>query len=275
MPALVVVVVFTAWPVLRTAYLSLCDVRATGRAEWTGLANYSRMLGDSNFWHAARVTVAFVICGVGVQLLLAWCLALLLERHVAKLGNALRTLFAIPMMLSPVVIGISWRALLNPQFGWFNWLLNTKDAVWTGDPSKALWVLVAVDAWQWTPFLFMMISAGLVAIPDDVIEAARLDGAGTARIFTRIKLPLMLPTVLIGILLRGVDATKVFELPFNLTSGGPGTTTETLAIFMYKRAFGEWDQGYASSLAVTIILALALFALSFIWVLRRAESRVS
>jgi multiple sugar transport system permease protein len=274
-PAFVTVVAFSIWPVIRTVYLSFCTMRANGQSVWTGLSNYSRMMGDSSFWHSVRVTATFVICGVGLQLVLAWTLAMLLERRAARLGSVMRTLFAIPMMLSPVVIGICWRAMLNPQFGWVNWLLGTENAVWTGDPGKALWVLVAVDAWQWTPFLFLMISAGLVGIPDDIIEAARLDGCGAFNVFMRVKLPLMMPTVMVGILLRGVDATKVFELPFNLTNGGPGTATQTVAIFMYKRAFGEWDQGYASAIAVAIIIALVTVSLLFITLLRRVEEKVS
>lgn len=275
MPATAVVAIFTVWPILRTLYLSFCNLRANGQATWAGLDNYSRMVADGDFWQAVRVTVVFLVCGVAVQLLLAWTLALLLEQRVARLNNVLRTLFAIPMMLSPVVIGICWRALLNPQYGWVNWIFGTENAVWTGDPGKALWVLVAVDAWQWTPFLFLMISAGLVSIPDDVIEAARLDGANATQVFMRVKLPIMLPTMLVGILLRGVDATKVFELPFNLTSGGPGNATTTVAIYMYRRAFAEWDQGYASALAVAIILALVVVAFVYIRLLRRVEEAVS
>ncbi|GAA1742869.1 sugar ABC transporter permease [Luedemannella helvata] len=275
LPAAAVVAVFTLWPILRTLFLSFHELRASGEATWTGLDNYTRMIDDGDFWQAARVTVVFLVCGVLVQLVLAWTLALLLENRVARLNTVLRTVFAIPMMLSPVVIGICWRALLNPQYGWVNWLLGTKDAVWTGDPDRALWVLIAVDAWQWTPFLFLMITAGLVGIPDEIIEAARLDGAGALQVFMRIKLPLMLPVMLVGILLRAVDSTKVFELPFNLTSGGPGNATTTVAIFMYRRAFAEWDQGYASSLAVTIIAALVLFAFAFIRLLRSVEKAVS
>jgi multiple sugar transport system permease protein len=274
-PAFAVVAGFTLWPLARTVYLSFCELRANGQATWIGLGNYAQMVSDARFWQAVKVTATFVVCGVALQLMIAWALALALEAYVARLSNALRTLFAIPMMLSPVVIGICWRALLNPQYGWVNAILGTKDAVWTGNPSRALWVLVGVDAWQWTPFLFLMISAGLVGIPDEVVEAARLDGAGAATIFTRVKLPLMAPTVLVGLLLRGVDATKVFELPFNLTSGGPGNATTTVAVFMYRRAFAEWDQGYASAVAVAVIVALAVAAFAFIGLLRRVEERVS
>lgn len=275
MPSAVVVAVLTLWPIIRTSYLSFCTLKADGRTAWIGGGNYVRMIGDEDFWQAVKVTATFVVCGVGLQLVLAWVLALLLEKQVARLNNVLRTVFTIPMMLSPVVIGICFRALLNPQYGWVNWILGTEGAVWTADPDRALWVLVLVDAWQWTPFLFLMISAGLVGIPDELIEAAHLDGAGAFRVFTRIKLPLMMPIVVVGVLLRAVDATKVFELPFNLTSGGPGNKTTTLAIFMYKRAFAEWDQGYASALAVTIIAALVLIAVVFIWVLRGVERNVS
>jgi multiple sugar transport system permease protein len=152
-------------------------------------------------------------------------------------------------------------------------LLGTTNTDWTGDPAKALWVLIFVDVWHWTPFMFLLISAGLVAVPEDVKEAARIDGAGRWGLFRHIIFPLTLPVTLVAVLLRAIDATKTFELPFTLTSGGPGNATTLLAIYLYKRAFSEFDLGYASSLAVAILLALVLFALAYMWMSRRIERR--
>lgn len=274
-PAVAVCLGLVVFPLLRTLYLSFTDLDATGRANWIGLGNYAQMLHDSAFWNSLGVTAVFIVVGLALELVLAWTLALLLERSVSRLGNALRITFAIPMMLCPVVIGIAWRALLNPSFGWINAILGTPDMDWVGDPGKALWVLIAVDAWQWTPFLFMLISAGLLSIPDDVREAARLDGAGGLRLFRHITVPMMLPVTLVAVLLRTLDATKTFDLPYTLTSGGPGTSTQTIAIYLYRQGFAEFEQGYASAVAVTITLALTLFALFYLWMTRRAERKLT
>jgi multiple sugar transport system permease protein len=272
-PALAVAVGFTIFPLVRTFSLSFTNLDLSGQADWIGTDNYARMLGDGLFWQSVGVSGVFLVVGVVLELVIAWTLALLLADSVSRLNNVLRTLFAIPMLLSPVVIGITWRVLLNPQFGWINAILQTPGMDWVGDPSKSLWVLIAVDVWQWTPFLFLMLSAGLVGIPGEVKEAARLDGANGLGILRHITFPLMLPVTLVAILLRSIDSTKTFELPFTLTSGGPGNTTTTVAIFMYRRAFSEFDQGYASALAVTITLALVIFAMIYLRIVRRVEGK--
>ncbi|MBF8194435.1 sugar ABC transporter permease [Nonomuraea sp. K274] len=274
-PAVAICLGFVVYPLLRTVYLSFTDLDATGQAGWIGVHNYVEMLGDSAFWNSLRVSATFIVVAIAVEVVLAWTLALLLERRVSALSNGLRIIFAIPMMLCPVVIGITWRALLNPTFGWINALLGTPNTDWIGDPAKALWVLIAVDVWQWTPFLFMLISAGLLSIPEEVREAARLDGAGAVRILRHITIPMMLPVTLIAILLRTLDATKTFDLPYTLTTGGPGTSTQTMAIFLYRNAFAEFDQGYASAVAVTITIALTLFATVYLWITRRVERKLT
>ena len=274
-PAIAVCLGFVIYPLFRTAFLSFTDLGAAGDANWVGADNYAKMVADRAFWNSLRVTGTFIVVGIAAELVLAWALALLLERRVSKMSNALRVTFAIPMMLCPVVIGITWRALLNPQYGWVNALLNTPNMDWVGDPSKALWVLIAVDVWQWTPFLFMLISAGLLSVPEEVREAARLDGAGGLRILRYITFPLLLPVTLIAILLRTLDATKTFDLPYTLTGGGPGTATQTIAIYLYKKAFAEFDQGYASAVAITITIALTIFALIYLWIVRRVERKLT
>ncbi|WP_022885296.1 carbohydrate ABC transporter permease [Glaciibacter superstes] len=272
-PALVVLIGLSAFPLIRTVQLSFTSLGGGGAEEFIGFENYARMVSDPRFADSVRVTILFIVVGITVQLVLAWSLALLLAQRISRWNNVLRTLFTIPMMLSPVVIGITWRALLNPQFGWVNALLGMGDTDWTGDPAKAIWVLIFVDVWHWTPFLFLLISAGLMSVPEDVKEAARIDGAGSWGMFRHIIFPLTLPVTLVAILLRAIDATKTFELPFTLTSGGPGNATTLLAIYLYKRAFSEFDFGYASSLAVILLIALVLFALAYMWMSRRLERR--
>lgn len=272
-PAVVVLLALSVFPLLRTIYISFTSLGVGGAEEFIGLANYERMVNDARFADSVWVSLQFIVVSIFIQLVLAWGLALLLAQRMSRWNNVLRTLFTIPMMLSPVVIGITWRALFNPQFGWINALLGTTNMDWTGDPAKALWVLIFVDVWHWTPFMFLLISAGIIAVPHDVKEAARIDGAGSWGVFRHIIWPMTLPVTLVAVLLRTIDATKTFELPFTLTSGGPGNATTLLAIYLYKRAFSEFDLGYASSLAVSILLALVLFALAFMWMMQRIERK--
>lgn len=274
-PAVAVCLGFVIYPLLRTVYLSFTDLGAAGDAELVGGANYAEMIRDAAFWNSLRVTAIFIVVGIVVELLLAWALALLLQGTVSRLSRTLRIVFAIPMMLCPVVIGITWRALLNPQFGWLNALFGTPEMDWVGDPSKALWVLIAVDVWHWTPFMFMLISAGLLSIPDEIREAARLDGAGAVRVLRHITIPLLMPATLIAVLLRTLDATKTFDLPYTLTGGGPGTSTQTIAIFLYRNAFAKFDQGYASAVAITVTIALTVFALVYLSIVRLVERKLT
>lgn len=266
---------FVIYPLVRTIYLSFTNLGAAGNAEVVGVSNYVEMIHDDAFWNSLRVTAIFIVVSITVELVLAWALALLLQGTVSRMNRTLRVVFAIPMMLCPVVIGISWRALLNPQFGWINAIFGTQNMDWVGDPSKALWVFIMVDVWHWTPFMFMLISAGLLGIPEEVREAARLDGAGAIRLFRHITLPMLVPVTLVAVLLRALDATKTFDLPYTLTGGGPGTSTQTLAIYLYRNAFAEFDQGYASAVAITVTIALTLFALIYLGIVRRVEKRLT
>lgn len=271
LPSLALLVAFAAYPLIRTVLYAFTDLSGSGEGEFIGFDNYVRLFGDAQFWASVRVTMIYTIVSVTIELLLAWTLALLLQGPISRSGHLLRVVITLPMALCPVVVGIVWRFLFNPQYGWVNAILGTPNMDWTGDPSRALGTLIFVDVWAWTPFIFMMLSSGLLAIPDDVKEAARLDGAGAVRGFWSITLPLMLPTMLVAMLLRTIDAFKAFDVPYTLTAGGPGNATTTVGIFLYRRGFAEFQQGYASSLAVVFTAALVLFALIYVQVMRRVE----
>ncbi|MBB5791239.1 carbohydrate ABC transporter permease [Jiangella mangrovi] len=272
-PSVALLLAFAGYPLVRTVMYSFTDLNAAGVGDIVGLDNYVRLFEDDLFREAVRVTVVYTVVSVAIEVVLAWGLALLLQGPISRLGHLLRVIIAIPMALCPVVVGIVWRFLFNPQYGWINALLGTPDRDWTGDPERALGVMIFVDVWAWTPFVFMMLSAGLLAIPDDIKEAARLDGANAVRSFWSITLPLMMPVTLVAMLLRIIDAAKAFDLPYALTSGGPGNATTTVGIFLYKRGFAEFQQGYASALAVVFTLALVVFAVVYLGVMRRADRR--
>jgi multiple sugar transport system permease protein len=270
-PAVFYLGVITLWPMIDSIYVSLTDMGTNGSGTWVGLNNYLRGLGDGVYWHSLGVTSIFMVFSVAIETVAAWIIALLLWAPASRLTNWARTLFAIPMMMCPVVVGITWRSLLNPQFGWINALLNMPGMDWLGN-ANALWMLVAVDAWQWTPFLFLIISGGLLSLPGEVMEAARVDGAGPVRRFWSVVLPLMMPVTLVGVLLRSLDASKTFDLVYNLTTGGPGNATETAAMFIYRRAFQDFDQGYAAALSVITAVLLTIFAGLMLRVIAKVES---
>lgn len=273
-PGVALLLAFAGYPIVRTIAYSFTNLSGAGTGSFIGWRNYTRLLVDAQFWASVRVTLVYTVVSVGVELLLAWVLAMLLQGPISKMGHVLRVVITLPMALCPVVVGIVWRFLFNPQYGWINALLGTGNADWTGNPGRALWTLIFVDIWAWTPFIFMMLSQGLLAIPADVKEAARLDGAGALRGFWSITLPLMLPTMLVAVLLRSIDAFKAFDVPYTLTSGGPGNATTTVGIFLYRRGFAEFQQGYASALAVVFTGALVVFALIYLAIMRRAEKKV-
>ena len=272
-PAVVVALGLVVFPLGRTIWISFTDQGVRGAGNFIGFANYTRLLTDSGFWNSVGVSFTFIVSTVLLELVIAWCLALLLERTVRGLTPTLRVLFTIPMILSPVIVGVAWRALFNPHFGWINFIFGTPGQDWLGNPDRALWVFILLNAWQWTPFLFLMISAGLLSVPAEVKEAARLDGAGAFRMFRSIVFPLTLPVTLVAVLLRALDATKSFDLPFTLTGGGPGTTTQTVAIFLYRRAFSDFQQGYASAVAVGLTVGLTLIAIAYLRFTRFVERK--
>ncbi|MGO4838117.1 carbohydrate ABC transporter permease, partial [Rhizobiaceae sp. 2RAB30] len=216
---------------------------------WFGAGNYIRILNDPFFWISLRNTVVFTVTAVGVELLLGLALALLLYGEVTRWRSFLRTLFLLPMVLSPVVVGVTWRALLTPEFGWISQVTGGSVG-WLSDPSVALFTLVMVDVWQWTPFVFVILLSGLLAIPVDILEAARIDGANGWHRLKSIILPSLAPLIAVVVLLRAIDASKIFDLVFNLTQGGPGTATETLAFYIYRLSFKSYDLGYGAAISV-------------------------
>jgi multiple sugar transport system permease protein len=257
-PAVSVLAIFTLVPLVRTIYMSLYTYRIGRPGVWAGLDNYERLLADSAFLSTVRTTLIFTVGAVTLQVLLGLAMALLLVGPVSRWRTVVRTLFLLPMVLSPVVVGIVWRALLNPQYGWINQLFGFQSG-WLSDPDVALMTLVLVDTWQWAPFVFVILLSGLLGLPHEVLEAARIDGANRLQSLLYVTLPMLMPLIGVVALLRGIEASKMFDLVFNLTGGGPGTSTETIGFYTYRVAFKSFDQGYAA--AVTVVLVVLVGAL--------------
>jgi multiple sugar transport system permease protein len=263
-PTLILLILFNIFPLFYSLYLSFTDYSAIANVEpiWKGFGNFAQLLNDRQMWKYFATTGRFAFLSVGLQTLLGFGLALLL-REKFRGGGFVTTLILTPMMLSPVVVGMFWKLILNPKSGIFNFTLGyTSPATapgpdWLAEPRLALWAIVIVDVWMWTPFVMLLCLSGLNAIPDYLYEAAVIDRASPWFQFWRITLPQVLPLLIIAILFRTIEAFKSFDLVMGLTGGGPGDATELVAVNLYRMAFqGQWRTGYASALAYIVLIII-------------------
>jgi multiple sugar transport system permease protein len=271
-PALVVMAVGSLYPVLYSARLSFFDWSLGtpwANREFVGLENYTRIFTDPSVFKSLVVTLSFAGAVVTAELILGIALALLVERGLRGLA-VFRTIFILPMMIAPVVVGLIWRYLYDVRFGLINYFLQElglKRQLWLASPDLALPAIIIADIWQWTPFIFIIILAGLQSLPSSAVEAARVDGCNAFEIIWYIKLPLLLPVITVALLLRLIDAFRVLEVIFIMTFGGPGLSTEVLSLHIYKTAFMSQRLGLASAIAdflllVTLGLSLILLAIA-------------
>jgi ABC-type sugar transport system permease subunit len=225
---------------------------------YVGFGNYVSLAWDSLFRMALWQTTIFVVVSLTIEFVVGMALALLLhEKFISK--NLTRGVVLLPWMLSPVVAAFTWAWLLNDAYGLVNYLLMqtgliSKPLVWLGEEPLALMSIIAVDAWREIPFVALVLLAGLQGIPGELYEAARIDGSGPWKTFFFITLPLLKPSLLVALLMRTMIAIRIFDIVYIMTNGGPAGSTEMLATFTYKEAFGKFGMGYAAAASVIILL---------------------
>ena len=277
-PALVVMAVALLYPIGYMIYASFLDWNPSqriGQAEFVGLANYVKLWNDPNFRESFRVTIVFAALVVGLEMVLGVGLALLLDRKLRGM-TVLRTVFILPMMIAPIVVGLMWRYMYHPSVGVFNITLNRLglDSIpWLSDPQWAFASVVIADVWQWTPFIFILALAALQSLPKSVIEASRIDGASAWQQVWHVKIPLMMPVLVIAALLRLIDAFKVLEVILVLTNGGPGLSTEILSLRISRTASEFRDLGTAAAMSNYLLLLLLVITLAMFGFGRAAEAR--
>jgi multiple sugar transport system permease protein len=260
-PTLGLLIAFNIFPLLYSLYVSFTEYSAISGKDpvWIGLQNYRDILNSPELWLYFRNTGRFALLSVSLQMLVGFGLALLLHKKFRGSG-LITTLILIPMMLSPVVVGVFWQVMYNPNYGIFNYLLGFtpgQGPAWTTDRNFAMWSIVIVDMWMWSPFVMLLCLAGLSAIPDYLYEAAEIDRASAWYTFWRITLPQTAPLLLIAVLFRTIEAFKSFDLVMGLTQGGPGNATELVSVNLYRTAFlGRWDTGYASAFAYIVLVII-------------------
>lgn len=280
-PTMILLLLIAIFPLIWSLYLSFTQYSviqdaATG-PRWIGLQNYAQLLSDKDVWNRFTLTASFVVPAVGIELLLGFALALLLNRDFKGRGG-LMTLMLIPMMLSPVVVALFWYFMMRADVGILNYLirdllhLSERGVFWLTSLKVAMWSVVLVDVWMWTPFMMLISLAGLSAVPKYLYEAADVDRASAWFKFRHITLPIIAPLVLIGVLFRTMDAYKLFDTVYVLTGGGPGRATQVLSVYLYQLAFREFNTGKGSALGYIMLIVIIALANLLIRVLNRLRA---
>ncbi len=272
-PPFLVIFVLTVVPFFYSVYLSMWKMNFAmpENTRFVGLRNFVYMVTtDPNFWTIIRNTAVQVVGTVSLQVVIGILLALLFSR-AARGMNIARGLLMIPMMATPVVIGVIWRFMVNPDFGIINYLLSLVGIPgpdWLGKPGLAMATIIAADVWLSTPFVTIILIAGISSLPIEPFEAATVDGASSWQSFFYITLPLLSPVIWVAVMFRLIDALKRFDSIVIMTAGGPGNATETLNLFAYSNAFTMMDAGYGSALAVLLFLLIGFVS---IFTIRRVQ----
>ena len=263
-PGMTWVFAFTIFPLLYTVYISFTSTTLKGNI-FAGLGNYAEIFGDYRFWSAFRVTIIFVLCSVLVTVLLGLLIALVLNRIVRGV-KLFRSLSILPLFAAPVALGYLGMTIFYEQGGPINnflTFLGLGSIPWLSNPRWALVSVLAVDAWQWTPFVFLVMLAALQSVPPDLYEVATLDSASSWQQFTRITLPLVRAPLGTVVILRFVEAFKIFDIPYTLTNGGPGIATRTLTYDIYTTALRNQNFGYSSAMAVIMLIIVLIVTFIF------------
>jgi multiple sugar transport system permease protein len=258
-PCLAYLAAFAIYPLLYSLRLSFTDLTAAdGTGRWVGLQNYRDLIVDPLFWNAAMNSAIMVFGAVAIQVVLGTALAMFFNLRLH--GSAIvRGILVLPMLITPIVVGVMWRALLNPDWGLINWAIGAlgfDPPNWLGSIRMAMKTLILVDVWQWTPFVFIIVFARLQALPQDVMEAAQIDGAGAISTFRHITLPLLMPAIAFAAVFRAVDAFRSFDLIYGLSYGGPARSTTTLSFFSFQNGFEFQNYGYAAAVAYMMLVIL-------------------
>lgn len=274
LPAYGTIALLVGVPAFGSLWLSLHQWKITTFKDgvpFVGIENYAAAIGNPAFIHSITLTIGFTLAALCVELVLGTLLAVLLDRELRG-GGVLRALALLPLFVTNVVIGLIFRILLSYDFGivnWFGSLFGLGPVPWLGDPVLSFWTLVAVDAWNTSSFVALLVLAGLRALPKEPMESALVDGAGTWARFRYVTLPLLRPVIAVAALWRTIDLFRIFDVVFSLTGGGPGDATETASIFVYRYALGPLNLGLASAMSYIILAVLAVLLTTQSLLLRR------
>ena len=273
-PAFLALFLLTIYPFVYMVWISLhkWPILPTLPRLFLGAGNYGYIFGDAEFWNSVGVTSLYMLLSVGLQLAFGLLLAVLLDTRYRTL-RWFRLPFMIPVFVSPVVVGLIWKFMLGYDLGIVNHLLRSvgfEGVNWLGDRTNALLSVVLVDVWQWTPFTFLILHAGLASLPREPFEAAVIDGAGGFRLLVHVAFPMLAPVFTVALLFRVLDAFKLFDVVYVLTRGGPGNATNVLAYNIWRKGFFENQLGFAAALSVIMIAVATVLALALVRIMSRS-----
>ncbi|WP_229582773.1 carbohydrate ABC transporter permease [Paracoccus sp. S-4012] len=275
LPAAIILAAVLAYPILYTFQISFAslDLATFTATEWVGFENYREILGDRGFWNSMKVTGIYLAWALPIQMILGFGIAYLINVEW-KGRSAVRALFLIPMVVAPVVAGGIWRMMLDPLWGMVNWflgLLGLGNPDWLGDPNLAMATIVIIDTWRWTPFVILIATAALMALPKDVFEAADIDGANWWTKLWSITIPLLVPIIAATFVVRWLGAVKMFDIVLASTRGGPGDATNVVNLYIYEQAFRSLRFAESAAMAVVVLVLTMILTGLFLIGTRRLE----
>ena len=267
-PAAAFLLLVSIYPLLTSLYYTFTDFSLTTNKppHFIGFRNFYNLVHDDRFWNALKVTAIYTVVVVSVEMGLGFLLALSATRNT-RFRQVARSFLLIPMMLTPVVMGLVWKYMFNAENGIVNWLLallRIPGPIWLGEPGPALPAVIMVDIWQWTPFVFLILSSGIASLPQEVFEAARVDGSSQGQTIRYIVLPLLTPFMLVALLIRFIDSFKVFDTVYVMTLGGPANATESLSIYIFKVGLNFFNMGYAAALSYVTLVIITVASQQFV-----------
>lgn len=275
-PGLALLVIVMGFPLVYAAAMAFSSMtlRHFALAPAVGLENFARVLGDPLFWQATLLTIRYSAITVAGEFVVGLGLALMLQK-VLRWRAIYFAILTIPMAMSPIAVALIWRMLLQPNLGIINQSLRAlglSGVDWFGDPGLALATMAAIDIWQQTSFVVLILAAGLASLPREPYEAAEIDGAGPVQQFFYLTLPMLRPVAAITVIIQLINEFRTYDLPYVLTRGGPGNATEVLSYFAYRRAFQGLALNEGAAAAWVLLLIVLALTVVFFWLLERREA---
>lgn len=269
-PAILVLFAIWAYPSLMSVFYSLWEMNYGQLNFFVGLKNYFKLFTDARFWNAINNTFIFVFTCVFLELVIGLGIALALSKYSVRARQILGSVIFLPYMVAQSVAGIIWRLLWNYDYGLINYLIGffgITPQLWLSDPKLAKVAVIVTDVWRNTPFMIMVLLAGIISLPAEPFEAAKVDGASPFQVFKNVTLPLLAPSIMIGLLFRTIFAIRIFDTVFTLTKGGPAEATTPLGLLIYQNNFGYFRNGYAAAIAIVMLMIGLIFSIFYLKVL--------
>lgn len=267
-PTLLIMAGLLIYPLLYTLQTSFSsfDIMTFSPGDYVGFQNYQRVLQDSNFWSSMRVTAVYLLIALPLQVIIGVAIAFLISVEWTG-ARLIRALFIIPMVVTPVVAGSIWKMLLDPLWGYLNYLLTSVGLPaieWLAEPTLALISVIVIDTWRWSPFIILIVLAGIMSLDHEPIEAAKVDGASWFQRLIYVILPMLNPVILSAFVVRWLGAIKMFDIIYAATRGGPGNSTRVINLYIYEDAFRGLNFDQASAMSIILVIGASLLTFVFV-----------